>query len=148
MGCDTLNTRQHAKPYRPCAKIIWRNNTYRNHSPAASENINKFRTHTSEIMSSEFHIIPRPKKSTLPQLPKKRKRNAAIDEISFDFDKREDYLTGFHKRKVERIKRAQAENDKKLKEERIQQRKEVIRHSHTTFLKANAASYEKSARRS
>jgi len=99
-------------------------------------------------MSSEFHIIPRPKKSTLPPLPKKRKRNAALEEISFDFDKREDYLTGFHKRKVERIKRAQAENDKKLKEERIQQRKEVIRHSHTTFLKANAASYEKSARRS
>lgn len=69
--------------------------------------------------------MPRPKKSTLPPQPKKRKRNAAIEEISFDFDARADYLTGFHKRKVERAKRAQAENDKKAKEERILQRKQV-----------------------
>lgn len=69
--------------------------------------------------------MPRPKKSILPPQPKKRKRTAAIEEISFDFDARADYLTGFHKRKVERMKRAQAENEKKAKEERILQRKQV-----------------------
>jgi len=77
------------------------------------------------MMSSEHFIVPRPKESTLPPQPKKRKRTAAIEEISFDFDKRADYLTGFHKRKVERMKRAQAENEKKAKEERILQRKQV-----------------------
>ncbi len=74
---------------------------------------------------SEHFVVPRPKKSILPPQPKKRKRTAAIEEINFDFDKRQDYLTGFHKRKVERIKRAQAENEKKFKEERIKQRKQV-----------------------
>lgn len=76
-------------------------------------------------MSSEHFVVPRPKKSILPPQPKKRKRTAAIEEISFDFDARADYLTGFHKRKVERMKRAQAENEKKAKDERILQRKQV-----------------------
>ncbi len=73
----------------------------------------------------QFFIRARPKKSTLPPAPKKRKRDSKIEEINFDFTQREEYLTGFHKRKVERIKRAQAENAKKEKEEKIQQRKEV-----------------------
>lgn len=75
----------------------------------------------------QFFIRARPKKNaTLGPAPsKKRKRDAKIEEINFDFSQREEYLTGFHKRKVERIKRAQAENEKKSKEERILQRKEV-----------------------
>jgi ribosomal RNA-processing protein 17 len=68
---------------------------------------------------------PRPKKSVLPPLPKKRKTEHKIDEINFDFEKRADYLTGFHKRKVARVKQAQAEAEKKAREERAELRKTV-----------------------
>jgi len=68
---------------------------------------------------------PRPKKSVLPPLSKKRKTEHKIEEIAFDFSAREDYLTGFHKRKVQRHKQAQLENEKKAKEEKISMRKQV-----------------------
>lgn len=68
---------------------------------------------------------PRPKKSLLPPPAKRRKTTSAIEEINFDFDSRADYLTGFHKRKVQRVKRAQEEAEKKVKEERIVARKQV-----------------------
>jgi ribosomal RNA-processing protein 17 len=68
---------------------------------------------------------PRPKKSLLPLPNKKRRIEHKIEEISFDDSKREDYLTGFHKRKVQRIKRAQEENEKKAKEERREMRKQA-----------------------
>ena len=71
-----------------------------------------------------FFVRARPKKG-MGFTPSKRKRASKVEEVEFDFSKREDYLTGFHKRKVERIKRAQAENAKKEKEEKIQQRKEA-----------------------
>jgi hypothetical protein len=69
---------------------------------------------------------PRPKKSLVPPPAKRRKTNSAIDEIHFDFDARADYLTGFHKRKVQRARQAQEEAAKKAKEERIAARKQVI----------------------
>jgi ribosomal RNA-processing protein 17 len=68
---------------------------------------------------------PRPKKSILPPPSKKRKVDHKIEEISFDFDARADYLTGFHKRKVQRAARAKAEAEKKDREERIVLRKQV-----------------------
>ena len=68
---------------------------------------------------------PRPKKSDLPPLPKKRKTEHKIEEINFDFEKRADYLTGFHKRKVARVRQAQAEAGKKAREERAERRKTV-----------------------
>ena len=68
---------------------------------------------------------PRPKKSLLPPPSKKRKTDHKIEEISFDFDARADYLTGFHKRKVQRATRAKAEAEKKAREERIGLRKQV-----------------------
>jgi len=68
---------------------------------------------------------PRPKKSVLPPPNKRRRIDHKVEEISFDDSKREDYLTGFHKRKLQRIKRAQEENEKKAKEERRQMRKQV-----------------------
>lgn len=76
---------------------------------------------------ADFKVFnhPRPKKSVLPPLPKKRKTEHKIEEINFDFDKREDYLTGFHKRKVARVKQAQAEAEKKAREERTELRKTV-----------------------
>ena len=60
--------------------------------------------------------------------PKRRKKTPAIEEISFDFGAREDYLTGFHKRKLQRIKHAQEEAVKKEREERIAARKRVSGH--------------------
>lgn len=48
-----------------------------------------------------------------------------IDELKFDTAARQDYLTGFHKRKVQRIKAAREEAIKKEKEERVVHRREV-----------------------
>jgi len=63
---------------------------------------------------------------------KKRKKSAtAVQEITFDSSAREDYLTGFHKRKVQRIKHAQEEAAKKDREERVRERKRVSRGSST-----------------
>lgn len=58
--------------------------------------------------------------------PRKKQRSAsAIEEISFDFSAREDYLTGFHKRKLLRIKHAKEEAAKKDREEKLAARKIV-----------------------
>jgi len=74
-----------------------------------------------------FFIPPRPKKSLLSSGPpsKKRKTVHKLEEISFDKDARADYLTGFHKRKVQRAKQAQVEAGKKEREEKIKIRKQV-----------------------
>ncbi|KAK5856671.1 hypothetical protein PBY51_008252 [Eleginops maclovinus] len=52
----------------------------------------------------------------------KKRENKCI--VSFDDNDRENYLTGFHKRKVERRKVAVAEIKKKIKEEQIRVREE------------------------
>ncbi len=58
-----------------------------------------------------------------PQL--KRKRNALVDEITFDPAARQEYLTGFHKRKVQRIENAKDQAAKREKEERVRERRQV-----------------------
>lgn len=68
---------------------------------------------------------PRPRRPLLPNPNKKRKTEHKVEEISFDDNAREDYLTGFHKRKVERAKRAKQEAEKKMREERVVVRKQV-----------------------
>ena len=60
---------------------------------------------------------------------KKRKNTSAIEEITFDFSAREDYLSGFHKRKLQRIKHAKEEAAKKEREDKIAARKLVSRSS-------------------
>ena len=58
--------------------------------------------------------------------PKKRqKSSSATEEITFDFGAREDYLSGFHKRKLQRIKHAREEAIKKEREDKITARKMV-----------------------
>lgn len=79
----------------------------------------------SSMLEPGIFLHPRPKKSLLPPPSKKRKTEHKIEEISFDDEKRADYLTGFHKRKVARVKIAQVEAAKKAREERIQMRKQV-----------------------
>ncbi|KAI9819064.1 MAG: hypothetical protein M1832_004106 [Thelocarpon impressellum] len=56
---------------------------------------------------------------------KRRKTSSAVEVISFDFDARSEYLTGFHKRKLQRIKHAQEEAAKKERIERLEQRKKL-----------------------
>lgn len=56
---------------------------------------------------------------------KKRKNTSAIEEITFDLSAREDYLSGFHKRKLQRIKHAKEEAAKKEREEKFTARKLV-----------------------
>lgn len=67
------------------------------------------------------------RKSSRPIAPvkKRRKVQPAIEEITFDFDAREEYLTGFHKRKLQRIKHAKEEALKREREEKVAARKAV-----------------------
>jgi hypothetical protein len=74
-----------------------------------------------------FVVKPRPKKSPLPPPSKKRKATSAVEEVNFDFDARHEYLTGFHKRKQQRIKNAQEEAAKRERLEKLEIRKQVRR---------------------
>ncbi|KAF9881299.1 nucleolar protein 12 [Colletotrichum karsti] len=68
---------------------------------------------------------PRARKVAAPPPSKKRKAVSAVEEVNFDFDAREDYLTGFHKRKLQRVKWAQEQSAKKAREEKIEMRKQI-----------------------
>ncbi|KAL8924386.1 MAG: hypothetical protein Q9172_002733 [Xanthocarpia lactea] len=61
--------------------------------------------------------------SRIAPIKKRRKGEPAIEEITFNFDDREEYLTGFHKRKLQRIKHAKEEALKKEREEKVANRK-------------------------
>ncbi|CAO1602012.1 MAG: hypothetical protein LQ349_006616 [Xanthoria aureola] len=61
--------------------------------------------------------------SRIAPIKKRRKGEPAIEEITFNFDDREEYLTGFHKRKLQRIKHAKEEALKKEREEKVASRK-------------------------
>ena len=63
---------------------------------------------------------------------KKGKPASAIEEISFDFSAREEYLTGFHKRKLQRIKHAKEEAAKKEREDKLAARK-IVRFNFSTL---------------
>jgi ribosomal RNA-processing protein 17 len=58
-------------------------------------------------------------------LRKRRKANVNIEQISFDPKARAEYLTGFHKRKLQRAKQAQDIAAKKAKEDKIEFRRKV-----------------------
>lgn len=55
----------------------------------------------------------------------KKRRYASVEEITFDESAREQYLTGFHKRKQQRIKHAQEIAAKRERDERIVERRQV-----------------------
>jgi ribosomal RNA-processing protein 17 len=62
----------------------------------------------------------------MPPPTKRRKTNTnAVEEIVFDSSARQEYLTGFHKRKLQRAKHAQELAEKKAREERIEERRKV-----------------------
>lgn len=68
---------------------------------------------------------PRAKKSILPHPSKRRKNTSEIEEIAFDNDARQEFLTGFHKRKLQRIKHAQDVAAKRARQEKLEARKQV-----------------------
>ena len=73
-----------------------------------------------------MNVRPRPQPSLLSSgPPPKKRKTSALTEITFDPAAREEYLTGFHKRKEERKKHAQAENAKRAYEEKLKFRREV-----------------------
>lgn len=57
--------------------------------------------------------------------PIKRRKVSTLEEISFDPAAREEYLTGFHKRKQQRILHAKEQAIKKERDEKIKERKKV-----------------------
>lgn len=65
----------------------------------------------------------------MPPTDRKRKihkTNAkAVDAISFDPEARQEYLSGFHKRKVQRAEHGRNVAEKRMKEATVQARKEV-----------------------
>ncbi|KAK8101534.1 nucleolar protein 12-domain-containing protein [Apiospora kogelbergensis] len=67
---------------------------------------------------------PRPKKNILHAPSKKRKNAYSIEEISYDPEARSEYLTGFHKRKLQRVKNAQEQAAKQARQEKIDARRE------------------------
>ncbi|KAK0739275.1 nucleolar protein 12-domain-containing protein [Apiosordaria backusii] len=69
-------------------------------------------------------VQPRVRK-TAPPPPKKRKVQHTVEEVTFDRTARTEYLTGFHKRKLERKKHAQQIAEQKAREERIEARKQI-----------------------
>ena len=69
-------------------------------------------------------VTPRVKRVGAPST-KKRKVSSAIEEITFDSNARQDYLTGFHKRKLKRIQHAKEEAARKERQEKISARKTV-----------------------
>lgn len=56
----------------------------------------------------------------------KRKTTSAVEEVTFDNDARHEFLTGFHKRKQQRIKFAQEQAAKQARQEKLETRKQVL----------------------
>lgn len=48
-----------------------------------------------------------------------------VEEITFDPSARQEYLTGFHKRKLQRAKHAQEAAERRMRAERLEGRKKV-----------------------
>lgn len=62
----------------------------------------------------------------MPPPTKRRKtENGVAEQISFDPAARREYLTGFHKRKLERTKQAKEVAEKKARDDRLRERREV-----------------------
>ena len=62
----------------------------------------------------------------MPPKAKRRKLDVkAVEEIAFDTDARQEYLSGFHKRKLERAKHARDIAEKKARAEKLAERKRV-----------------------
>ena len=62
----------------------------------------------------------------MPPPTKRRKTEpTAVEEITFDLSARQEYLTGFHKRKLQRAKHAKENAGRRERAEKLEERKEV-----------------------
>ena len=66
----------------------------------------------------------------------KRRKTSKVEEITFDHSARHEFLTGFRKRKQQRIKQAQEVAEQKAREMKREERKRV-RHSLIVHLSRN-----------
>ena len=64
-------------------------------------------------------------KNSFKAPPPKRRKIEPVAELTFDPEARQEYLTGFHKRKLQRIKHAQETAQKQEREEKVRARKEA-----------------------
>lgn len=112
--CIGKSFRRHrpAEPRLRCSRL----STFFWTSPPNTHNL------TGSQHGSVVEEMPPPsKKRRIMPLPKTKDRP---EEINFNLDARQDYLTGFHKRKVQRTKAAQEAAERRAKEEkRIQRQK-------------------------
>ncbi|KAL5615502.1 hypothetical protein BROUX41_005547 [Berkeleyomyces rouxiae] len=68
--------------------------------------------------------VPRPKKGLGPA-PKKRRKPSAVEEVVFDKEARQEFLTGFHKRKLQRQKIAQEAAAQRERQDKIRFRRQL-----------------------
>ena len=60
-----------------------------------------------------------------PSAKRRKQNNFGVEEVKFDVSARQEYLSGFRKRKQARIKHAQDVAAKRERQEKIEDRKEV-----------------------
>ncbi|OAL28369.1 hypothetical protein AYO20_09486 [Fonsecaea nubica] len=60
-----------------------------------------------------------------PPTKRRRVEPTVVEEIKFDTTARHDFLTGFHKRKLQRAKQAQEAAERRARAERIEERKKL-----------------------
>ncbi|KAK5949249.1 hypothetical protein OHC33_009790 [Knufia fluminis] len=60
-----------------------------------------------------------------PAMKKRKLNQSATEEVVFDPSARQEYLTGFHKRKVQRTKAAQEAAVQRARQERVEDRKKL-----------------------
>ncbi|THX40401.1 hypothetical protein D6D10_03533 [Aureobasidium pullulans] len=75
--------------------------------------------------SIETKITMAPRQAPRAPPAKRRKTTTQVDELKFDPEARNEWLTGFRKRKQQRIKHAQEQSAKIEKEEKVRARKEM-----------------------
>ncbi|KAH8078048.1 nucleolar protein 12-domain-containing protein [Cristinia sonorae] len=75
-------------------------------------------------MSSNFAALTKSHKIIAS---KKRARREQVKEVTFDEDARRDFLTGFHKRKVQKKEEAKKKAQEREKQERLEARREQRR---------------------
>jgi ribosomal RNA-processing protein 17 len=60
-----------------------------------------------------------------PPIKRRKTEPTVVEEINFDPSARQEYLTGFHKRKLERAKHARELAEKQARVEKLEARKQV-----------------------
>ena len=93
---------------------------------ATSVHLQDFEIRDSRFIKIPIHLLLTSFYTIAKMAPatKRRKLNQP-EEITFDPEARQEYLTGFHKRKQARIKHAKEVAAKQEKEDRVRERRQV-----------------------